>query len=134
VRRLLTAIAVAALLVTGCGGSKSKHVPQRSISVDPGGAANVEASEYRFDPVQVILRGHAGKRPRTLLQIRLTNVGSLPHNLTVLDGKKRLGGTKTIPKGGRATAILTLPKREYEYVCTVGDHAKLGMKGKLLVN
>ena len=48
------------------------------------------------------------------------------------DGEE-LGGTPSFPGGQSRSARLRVASGEYEFVCTVGDHAKLGMKGKLEV-
>jgi plastocyanin len=130
--RLLPLLAAAALALTGCG--EEGETPERSITVDPGGSPIVTATEYRFDPVQLIIRGRSGDQ-RSFITIRLENEGSLAHNLKIFDGKRQLAGTRTTSgKGTKATTAVTLDTgRTYRYVCTVGDHERLGMVGKLIV-
>jgi plastocyanin len=39
-----------------------------------------------------------------------------------------------VTKGGTSTVTATLKKGTYTFLCTVGAHAKAGMKGKLIVS
>jgi plastocyanin len=44
-----------------------------------------------------------------------------------------VGGTPSFPAGESRTARLHVARGDYEYLCTVGDHAELGMTGTLRV-
>ena len=44
-----------------------------------------------------------------------------------------MGGTPTFSGGQTRTGTVLVEPGEYELVCTVGDHADLGMTGKLTV-
>ena len=68
------------------------------------------------------------------LTLTLRNEGSLAHNLRVLRGDEDIGGTPTFPAGRSESARLNLQHGSYEMICTVGDHAELGMRGTLRVN
>ena len=70
--------------------------------------------------------------PRTL-RVTLVNEGSLAHNLKLMEGGEELGGTPSFPGGESRSARLRVARGSYEFVCTVGDHAELGMKGTLKV-
>jgi plastocyanin len=83
--------------------------------------------EYHFDPSTVVVVG-AGREVR----LRFANEGSLAHNLRVLSGDRDLGGTPTF-QGGARSATLELAPGNYRMICTVGNHAELGMKGSLRV-
>jgi plastocyanin len=87
----------------------------------------VAAKEYSFDPSTIVVRG-AGT-----LHLRLDNKGTLAHNIKVEKDGNVLGGTPAFPAGGSRSATVRLPKGTYDFLCTVGDHAELGMKGKLKV-
>ena len=87
----------------------------------------VVAKEYSFDPSTIVLRA-----PGTL-RVTLVNEGSLAHNLKVTKDGEVLGGTEPFPPGRTESARVPVERGTYEYVCTVGDHAKLGMKGTLKV-
>ena len=43
------------------------------------------------------------------------------------------GGTPPFPGGGTRSARLRLEPGSYKLLCTVGDHAELGMTGELEV-
>jgi plastocyanin len=87
----------------------------------------VVAKEYSFDPSTIVVSG-----PGTL-RVTLRNEGSLAHNLKVMKDGRALGGTPSFPGGESRSARLRVETGSYELVCTVGDHAELGMTGKLEV-
>ena len=118
-----TLAALAAL--SGCGGDDT---PARTVTVPGDRAIRIEGDEYRFDPARVIVTGSPQR-----LRITLDNVGSLAHNVRVLDGERDLGGVSSFPSGEQRSATVGVPPGSYRLVCTVADHAELGMKGKLEV-
>jgi plastocyanin len=67
------------------------------------------------------------------VRLRLKNDGSLPHDLHVREGDRELGGTDAIGEGETTGTTLSIPAGEYEFYCSIGDHAELGMKGTLRV-
>lgn len=83
--------------------------------------------EYSFDPASVVVES-AGR-----LTIVLENRGSLAHNLKLMSDGEELGGTPTFPSGRTESGTLELEPGSYEMVCTVGDHAELGMTGTVRV-
>ena len=85
------------------------------------------AKEYSFDPSEIVVRA-----PGTL-ELTLRNEGSLAHNLKLRSDGREVGGTPSFPGGRSESARLELPRGDYELVCTVGDHAELGMRGELTV-
>ena len=117
-------MAAAALAVAGCGGSDPK--PARTVTVPAGGAVEARADEYSFDPGRIVAA--PGE-----LRITLRNSGSLAHDLRVRRAGDELGGTGVITEGKAATASVSLSAGRYEFFCSVGDHEKLGMKGRLEV-
>lgn len=124
-RRLLSLTALLVLVAAGCGDDDD--TPGRTVTVEAGKAVDVVAKEYSFDPKTIVLTG-GGK-----LTVELDNQGTLAHNLRVLDNGKDIGGTPTFAGGEPRTGTVNLKPGEYELLCTVGDHAELGMKGKLEV-
>ena len=86
--------------------------------------------EYSFDPETVIVEGGSGPAS---LEITLENRGALAHNLKLLQGDRTLGGTTTFQGGETRGAQITLRPGDYEMVCTVGNHAELGMVGSLTI-
>jgi plastocyanin len=124
-RRLVSLTALLAVLAGGCGDDDDE--PGRTVTADSGKAVHVVAKEYSFDPETIVLTG-GGK-----LTIELENDGSLAHNMRVLDGATEIGGTPTFTSGQTRSATLSVEPGEYKLECTVGDHASLGMTGKLTV-
>jgi plastocyanin len=125
VRRLLPLTALLLVVTAGCGDGDD--TPGRTVTVESGKAVTVVAKEYSFDPETIVLTG-GGK-----LTVKLDNEGTLAHNLRVLDGGNDIGGTPTFAGGEPRTGTLQVEPGEYELLCTVGDHAALGMEGKLTV-
>jgi plastocyanin len=125
VRRLAVPLATLVCLA-GCGGEDDEE-PVRSVTVNPNSTLRVTADEYSFDPGQVVVRG-AGP-----LTIRLRNAGELAHNLRVEREGEDIGGTPTFGGGETQAGRVNLEHGRYELICTVGDHAELGMTGELEV-
>jgi plastocyanin len=124
-RRLAVPCALLALLA-GCGGDDEEE-RTRSVTVNPNSTLRVTGDEYSFDPGRVVVRG-AGP-----LTIRLRNDGDLAHNLRIEREGEDVGGTPTFPGGQTRSGRVNLEHGRYEMVCTVGDHAELGMTGELEV-
>jgi plastocyanin len=93
------------------------------VSVKPNSTLRVTGKEYSFDPGAVKMTG-AGP-----LTIELRNAGSLAHNLKLIRNGETIGGTPTFPGGETRSGRVNLEHGRYEMVCTVGDHAELGMRG-----
>jgi plastocyanin len=125
VRRLLPLIALLLLAPGGCGDDDDP--PGRTVTAKAGETLPVVADEYSFDPETIVVAG-AGE-----LTVELENKGALAHNLRVFDGGDEIGGTPTFVGGDARTGEVSVEPGEYEIVCTVGDHAELGMTGKLTV-
>ncbi len=124
-RPTAAAAAIIALLA-GCGGDDGGGdgtAPTRTVAA--GKTVRVVAKEYSFDPENLSV---ASGRVR----LALDNEGALAHNLKVLKGGEELGGTPTFTAGQTRAGLVALRPGRYEIVCTVGDHAQLGMRGTLL--
>jgi plastocyanin len=126
-RRALPVLTALVAALAGCGdeGSDSKG----SVTVEAGQPVRVKAYEYGFEPGTITVRG-GGSGP---IRFELTNDGTLPHDLHVRKGDDELGGTEAIGDGEEASESVTVPAGEYEFYCSIGDHADLGMTGKLTV-
>ena len=97
--------------------------PTRSVTVGSGDSVRVQAREYRFDPDRLVVDG-AGP-----LTIELDNDGDLAHNIRLRRDGQEIGGTASLPGGRSGSARVRLSPGTYELLCTVGDHAELGMTG-----
>jgi plastocyanin len=124
-RRLAVPCAIL-LCLAGCGGDDEED-PSRSVTVNPNSTVRVTGDEYSFDPDRVVVRG-AGP-----LTIRLRNAGDLAHNLRLRRSGEDVGGTPTFGGGQTQAGRVNLEHGRYEMICTVGDHADLGMTGELVV-
>jgi plastocyanin len=124
-RRLAVPCAILAFLA-GCGDDDDEE-RARSVTINPNSTLRVAGDEYSFDPGRVTVRG-AGP-----LTIRLRNDGELAHNLRIERDGEDIGGTPTFPGGQTQSGRVNLEHGRYEMVCTVGDHAELGMTGELEV-
>ena len=124
-RRLSAACALLVVLA-GCGG-EDEDAGTRTATVGAGDTLRVTGDEYSFDPGRVVVEG--GGR----LTVELDNAGSLAHNLRLRRNGREVGGTPTLPEGRKGSARLRLEPGTYEMLCTVGDHAELGMRGELEV-
>ena len=102
----------------------------RSVTVPENGAVEVGAEEYRFDPGRLVVR-RAGAA--ATLRLTMRNRGDLAHNLHVRDGERDVASIPSIPPGKESALSATLPRGEYQLVCTVADHEDLGMVGELQV-
>ena len=124
-RRLLPLTALLLVVAAGCGDQDD--TAGRTVTVKSGKEVTVVAKEYSFDPETIVVTG--GSK----LTVKLDNQGTLAHNLRVFDGGTDIGGTPTFAGGEPRTGTVEVEPGEYEILCTVGDHADLGMKGKLEV-
>jgi plastocyanin len=122
--RLALALALCSLLAAGCGGDDRQA---RTVTVPANAKLRVVGNEYSFDPSTIVVKG-AGT-----LTLTLRNEGALAHNLRLFSGDEDIGGTPTFPAGRSESTRLNLEHGAYRMVCTVGDHAELGMTGTLRV-
>jgi plastocyanin len=123
-RRSWVALAASIVLLPGCGDSDEPK--ERAVNLPPGQPLRVAADEYSFDPNRVTVAEPGA------LRITLRNEGRLAHDLRIERGGRDIGGTPVFQAGER-TARVQLSRGRYEFICTVGDHAKLGMTGTLEV-
>jgi plastocyanin len=114
-------------VLASCGGDDSQPAKPRAVTVPATRGVSLSAREYAFDPSKLIVTGGGGE-----LKITLRNRGSLAHDVHVLKGGRDIGGTPSFEGGSRSAALSLAPGR-YRLICTVGDHAQLGMRASLYV-
>ena len=134
-RRPLPAVVAAVLVLPGCGGGdKDKNGDggqKDSVTVGHNQPIAFGADEYSFEPKTVTV--NAGTSKPSVVRFVLRNNGSLAHDLHVEKDGQDLGGTPIFAPGQTQSGQATLGPGTYEFICTVGDHAALGMKGTLIV-
>ena len=114
-----TAVLVAALLVAGCGGGDA---PAR---VD-NGQLDLTLDEFLIAPQEVVAR--PGR-----ITVRITDRGRLRHNFRLWGPDGEPVRVETLFPGDTVTRTAELAPGEYRMVCTVSNHAELGMTGRLVV-
>jgi plastocyanin len=131
---LLIALAALALVAAGCGDDDEEPTTEPAVTAtgptgptDEGGAgaagaSSVSMTEYEFDPSDLtVSEGDS---------IEVTNDGELPHNLTV-EGEDV--ATDDVDPGGSEELTVDLAPGDYDFICTIGDHAQQGMTGTMTV-
>src|SRR3954453_19137831 len=125
------------LVLSGCGGGgddKKGDGGQKKDSVTVGHNQPIAfgADEYSFEPKNVTV--NAGTSKPTGVGFVLRNNGSLAHDLHIQKDGQDMGGTPIFGPGKVESGQATLTPGTYEFLCTVGDHAALGMRGTLVVS
>ncbi len=122
--------------LAGCGGGDkgnkgSGGQNKDTVTVGHNQPIAFGADEYSFEPKHVVV--NSGTTAPTVVRFVLRNNGSLAHDLHVERQGQDLGGTPIFGPGATKAGQATLSPGTYEFLCTVGDHADLGMKGTLTV-
>jgi plastocyanin len=128
-RTLLTSLAVCCttLGLAACGGEDETNSGTGTVTFKAGTPVHIKGSEYKFQPGNIVIQGGGATK------FEFQNDGSLAHNLRVEREGSDIGGTPTFQGGETKAATVQLQPGEYTLVCTVGDHANLGMQAKLTV-
>jgi plastocyanin len=130
------AILAAVALLAGCGGGggdgKGDGGEKKGVvTVGHNQPIAFGADEYSFEPRSIVVK--SGTTGPSIVRFVLRNNGSLAHDLHVRRGGADLGGTAIFGPGKTESGQASLKPGRYEFVCTVGDHANLGMRGTLTV-
>jgi plastocyanin len=89
-----------------------------ALVADPGGA-------LRFDHTRAaVLHGR--------VTVRLTNDSTVEHNVTIAQGSRTFGATKTITESTDTLAV-EFAAGDYVFFCSVAGHRESGMEGTLSV-
>jgi plastocyanin len=115
----LVAVATAAVLLAGCGGSDTPK--SDSASAKPASGASGDAvtiKDFKFAPATLTVKSGA--------KVAVTNDDSAPHTATADDGHSF--DTGTLDQGSTQTISVTKPG-SYAYHCSVHPF----MKGTLVV-
>lgn len=148
-RALALSVALAALLVAGCGSSSSSSTPSSAstpaapattptTSSSPSsssgeskasGALSLEANpegELKYNTTS--LTAKAGK-----VSIDFKNMSSVGHNVTIESSSGGVVGATPTFQGGSKTVSLNLKPGTYKFYCSVPGHRQAGMEGTLTV-
>jgi plastocyanin len=129
------AIFAALLALAGCGGGGGGNNggggQKDAVTVGNNQPIAIGADEYSFEPKNVIV--NSGTAKPAVVRFVLRNNGSLAHDLHIEKDGQDLGGTPIFGPGKTDSGHATLAPGTYQFLCTVGDHADLGMKGTLTV-
>jgi plastocyanin len=121
-------VAALALSIAACGGDKKKSGGAKAATFAKGQTVTVSGHEFKFDPGNVVVTGGGGA-----IKFDFKNAGTTAHNLKIEQGGQDVAGTDTFQGGESESFTANLKPGKYTMICTVGDHASLGMKGTLTV-
>jgi len=113
------ALLIAAFAVTGCGAATPV------ARVDDGRVA-VTLDEYLISPQDIDV-------PPGRVTVTVSNHGRLRHSFHLWGANGEPIAVKSLFGGDSATRTATLQRGEYRMVCTIMNHAELGMTGRLIV-
>ena len=132
---IVLVLASLALVAAGCGDDDDDTTSTPTTTEETGAtgatggggdagasASEITMTEYSFDPSDpTVASGDS---------LEVVNDGELPHNLTVEDTDL---ATSDLDSGGSEELTVDLDPGDYEFICTIGDHAAQGMTGTLTV-
>jgi len=121
---LATFAIVTALALTGCTQTPTTESQQQQAVLSSNSKISVEMSEFSFSPASIRLP--AGESTT----VEVINVGSMLHTFTVND----LGIDVRLAAGERETITVTPEQTgSSDSLCTIENHAALGMVGTVIV-
>jgi plastocyanin len=119
-------------LLGGCSsGGHKKQSGGSTVTVGHNQPIAFGAFEYRFEPQNVVV--NSGTTKPSVVRFVLRNNGTQGHDLHIEKDGRDLGGTPVFGPGQTKAGQATLSPGTYQFICTVGNHADLGMKGTLTV-
>ena len=115
---LVAAAMTAAVLTSGeeTAESAGARLTELKLQADPSGVAayNLKTAEMQAGEVT----------------ISFDNPSTTPHNVTITQGAKVIGATKTFQESSE-TLRLTLQPGDYDFFCTIDGHRAAGMEGAI---
>ncbi len=138
--RSLVVIAVAALLISACGGDGDGGSDNGEGSAGTPTSFTVQAGDFTFTPDALTVAAN------TDVTVTLENDGTIEHDWVVLkaginitseaDFSEGLVETevRSIAPGSSGTVTLNLTSGTYQVICAVSGHFTAGMEGSLRVS
>ncbi len=117
-----TALAVAVILVAGCGSDTSDSA-RAAGGESTGGGQTVELSEWTITPAVI------DAPPGAELVLAVTNTGEIEHDITFESGV----GTERIKPGDTVTVDLGVIAGEIPAWCSIPGHRENGMEAMVRV-
>lgn len=140
----LSLLALGAIVLGGCGGSKSTSSSATSVAPEttapaatssttaPSGGAS--ALSIAADPRGELKYSTASLSAKAgSVAVTFTNKAPLSHNLTVESSSGSTVGATPTFQGGSKVLTLNLKPGTYKFFCTVPGHRQAGMEGTLVV-
>ncbi len=113
----LTVIALAAVLVSACGGGAGGAASAQTVTVT--------ATEFKFDPATI------NATPGQTINLTVKNNGTTQHTFVLSQANVKL----TIDPGKTVNQTFTAPTAAgtYPFECDIAGHKEAGMVGQLVV-
>jgi plastocyanin len=122
--RAAAPISIAAILAACAAGASP--TPAGPGSSPTGGAIEIVATEYAFDPSTLTV-------PAGPITFRIRNAGTLVHEFEVIRGETVVDEIEDLVPGLDRSITMTLEPGSYIYVCRLAGHEEAGMTGSLTV-
>jgi plastocyanin len=122
----LAAVILAPALALAVWGCASAPAPQAEVS--PGSEITVKASNFKFDPNTIQMRGTG------TVTFVVTNTGGSAHNITIKDPKGTVVDSAEIGPNATVTRTVSFPAPgTYAISCNHPFHTAFGMSGRIIV-
>jgi plastocyanin len=116
-----TAALVALAVVIGCGGDEPTAVVRDQ-------AVDITLDDFLIRPQNIAVHVPVGR-----VEFRIVNRGRLRHSFHLWGENRAPIEIERLAPGASTSASAYLPRGEYRMVCTLSNHAELGMTGRLVV-
>jgi plastocyanin len=122
-------VALTAAMAVVTGGEAGKETPAEAAGAAPAATSATftiaadPTGQLRYDKSRAAVK--SGR-----VTVDFTNDSDIQHNVTIAEGTKTLGATKTVVRS-KGSLSISLAPGEYVYFCSVPGHRQAGMQGVL---